>query len=643
MTRGSASLRGDRPFVAAGVLLLAALAGAHAPLAAQVQTQSKMLSTRHNLSVSGSGTIRAATEQQLCVFCHTPHVPKQYAAEQLWNRPATAAEYTLYSSDYLTSLGYDAPDQPNPRSKLCLSCHDGTIAIGAVLNNQGTTPILMENDVTTMPEGSAGFIGTSLANDHPVGYRYNTAKDPELVDRGWPWNTPVRLDPDHPSGTVECMSCHDPHDDAFGSFLRMSNNDAALCTFCHQKTGWNESAHRLSVQPFTPEGKAQTTVGEWSCRSCHASHSGEGVPYLLTKPEELTCYESGCHGTLNTGPSTKNIQAQAEKFYAHPIASVMSAHRNPDDASTLGPPNRHAECVDCHNSHRAKGDLHLPGTNAVSGILAGVSGVQPAFTPIWSQPASYTELKPAVTEGQICFKCHSSHAFGLVPDGATSIVGPSGTVITDQAMEFNPSNRSAHPVQAPLNSQTGSPLPKALSFASLTPEWGNAGAQTMYCSDCHGPDQAVSVTVPAGPHGSSAKFMLTGRGKYWPENAFGTLWSLADIREGRNNWQNDLFCANCHTMATAGSFSNEVHERAEHGGDEVKCITCHVTVPHGSRRSRLIGYASDPSPWNYNGPGTYEKLVITGFRKASGPFTYEKQDCSMPGICHGAETGFYED
>lgn len=623
--------------------LLPILLPAGIPARAQVQTESKMLSTKHNLSVSGTGAIRASTEQQLCVFCHTPHVPKQYAATPLWNRPATTADYTLYSSDYLTSLDYDNPSQPNPRSKLCLSCHDGTIAIGAVLNNDGGSPIKLENDVTTMPEDAAGNLGTSLVDDHPVGYAYNTAKDPELVNRVWPWNTPVRLDPDDAAGTVECMSCHDAHDDQFGKFLRMSNTDAALCTHCHQKGGWSESAHRLSVQAFTPAGLPQTTVGEWSCRSCHKSHNGEGVPYLLTKTEEMTCYESGCHGTQNTGPDTKDIQTHADKFYAHPTGSVMSAHKNPDNQASLGPANRHAECQDCHNSHRAKEGLHTPGSNAVSGVISGVSGVQPSFAPIWTQPASYTDLKPAVTENQICFKCHSSNAFGIVPDGITTIVGPSGASLTDQAMEFNPANRSAHPVQVGLLSQTGSPIPRALQPAGLTADWNNAGTQTMYCSDCHGPDQPVSPTVPSGPHGSSNRFMLTGQGKYWPENAFGQLWSLNDIQNNQNNWQTDLFCANCHTLKDGGGYSNNVHEESDHRDGSVKCVTCHVTVPHGSKRSRLIGYTTDPVPYNYSGPGTFDKLVIQGFRKAIGPFNYEKQDCSMSGICHGTEVGIYED
>ena len=609
----------------------------------QTQTQSIMLNTKHNLGVAGPGTIRALGESDICVFCHTPHVPRQYAAAELWNHQMSTAEYTLYSSDYLTSLSYAAPNQPNPRSKLCLSCHDGTVAVGAVYNYGGSSQTIgMQNDVTTMPSDAAGNLGVSLKNDHPVGFMYDNSKDAELVSRSWPWKTQVKLDPDAANGTIECISCHEPHDNTYGKFLRVDNTNAALCTFCHSKTGWASAIHKTSMQSVTPPEGSMTTLGEWACRSCHQSHGGKGVPYLLIAEEENTCFASGCHGHTTTGVNTKNIQSEFEKIYSHPTVSVVGKHRDPDDASNLNSPNRHAECQDCHNSHKAQKGVHTNGSNNVSGELFGVEGVLPGLTDIWQQPTTYTTLKPSTEENQICFKCHSSYAFGPVPNGVTTILGPSGTNSTDQAMEFNPANRSAHPVRAALNDQTGNSIPKPLQIPQMSAEWNAVGTQTMYCSDCHGNDESVSSTVPQGTHGSNSKFMLTGRGKYWPTNAFGTLWSLDDIKSTNNNWQNDLFCVNCHSMTSGVQFVNNVHNEADHQGASVKCITCHVAVPHGAKRSRLIGYASDVSPYNYNGAGVYDKLVITGFQKAADPSFYQKENCSMNGVCHGAQFGSYE-
>jgi predicted CXXCH cytochrome family protein len=610
----------------------------------QTQTQSKMLNTKHNLGFGGPGAIQASTETDLCVFCHTPHVPKEFAAPQLWNHQMSSAEYTLYSSDYLTSLTYPSGNQPNPRSKLCLSCHDGTVALGAVYNLGGSgRTISFQNNVTTMPPDVPGNIGTSLRNDHPVGYIYDNTKDPELISRSWPWKTQVKLDPDDATGTLECITCHEPHDDTYGKFLRVENTNAALCTFCHMKTGWPNAAHKTSTQSYTPAGGAATTLGEWSCRSCHQSHGGEGVPYLLTSSEENTCFGSGCHGKTVPGVNTKDIQSEYDKLYAHPTVSVVGKHRNPDNTSSLGASGRHAECDDCHNSHQAQKGLHSAGTNVISNVLRGVRGIMPGPTGLWQQPTSFTELPLSTEENQICMKCHSSYAFGQVAGGVTSISGPSGALLTDQGMEFNPMNRSAHPVRVALSAQTGSPVPKALEAAALTGDWANAGSQTMYCSDCHGNDQSTSSSNPQGPHGANSRFMLTGARKFWPTNASGDLWSLADIKNNQNNWQNDLFCANCHTMANGGFFANNVHDDMAHQGAQIKCITCHVVVPHGAKRSRLIGYESDLAPYNNLGPGTYDKLVITGFQKAIDPRSYTEQNCSMTGVCHGAQAGAYED
>ncbi len=606
-------------------------------------SQATIKTTKHNLSTTGTGTIKASVETQVCIFCHTPH--SKAVTTQLWNHQPTTATYTLYSSDYLTNLSYNTPNQPSAKSKLCLSCHDGTIALGAVYSTSGsgsTGTIAISGGVTTMPLGSSGNIGTTLTNDHPVGFGYDASKDPQLISRTWPWNTPIKLDPDASTGKVECHTCHNPHDNTNTKFLKISNTNAAVCTFCHNKTNWVASIHKTSTQSYTPSGSLATTIGEWACRNCHQSHNGQGVPYLLKLSEENTCYQSSCHGSTLPGFNTKDIQTQANKIYTHPINTISGKHKNPDNSISLNVPNRHAECYDCHNAHQAKDGLHTLKSNAVSNVLTGVFGVTPGTATIWTQPTTFTIINPATQENQICFKCHSYNAFGFALNGVTNIVGPSGVNITDQAMEFNTANKSAHPVVVSTNNQTGSTAPKALTTTQMSTTWNSVGTQTMYCGDCHGNDQATSATIPQGPHGSNAKFILTGTAKYWPLNSSGALWSLNDLRNNLNNWSTNLFCVNCHPIYSGGSFKNNTHSRNQHQGVAVKCVACHVTVPHGAKRSRLIGYRTDVYPYNYNGLGQYEKLVISGFRKASSPTNYIKSDCTFTSGCHGTQSGTYE-
>ncbi|MCA8960623.1 MAG: hypothetical protein KDC38_08930, partial [Planctomycetes bacterium] len=168
----------------------------------------RVKNTVHNLSTSGPGTIRATTESRICVFCHTPHnsVPNS----PLWNRAMPTATYQIYSSPSLTAnVG-----QPTGSSKLCLSCHDGTIALGSVLSSP--TPISMTGGVTTLI--GDGNLGTDLSDDHPISFVYQDAlsgSNPEFVSR--PDLPPqIRLDD---WGEVQCTSCHDPHDNTNGNFL----------------------------------------------------------------------------------------------------------------------------------------------------------------------------------------------------------------------------------------------------------------------------------------------------------------------------------------------------------------------------------------------------------------------------------------
>ena len=86
---------------------------------------------------------------EVCVYCHTPHNARTDAGAPLWNRADPETNYTLYSSDSLRSQ----PGQPGPKSMVCLSCHDGTISVDAVINApQGTEWESWQNSATgTVP------------------------------------------------------------------------------------------------------------------------------------------------------------------------------------------------------------------------------------------------------------------------------------------------------------------------------------------------------------------------------------------------------------------------------------------------------------------------------------------------------------
>ena len=130
---------------------------------------SSIVNSPHNLSASGPGTIRAATRAGGLHLL--PHPPQRPPVQPLWNRNMPAAAYTLYSSNSLQAK----PGQPTGSSKLCLSCHDGTIALGSVLSRD--QPIAMAGGMTTLPPGHV------QPGHRPVG------RPPDLV--------PLRRQPRH--------------------------------------------------------------------------------------------------------------------------------------------------------------------------------------------------------------------------------------------------------------------------------------------------------------------------------------------------------------------------------------------------------------------------------------------------------------
>jgi len=345
--------------------------------------------TKHNLSSTGPGTIKATTETQICVFCHTPHGANPLNPP-LWNREFSSANYTPYTSPSLQS----SVGQPTSYSKLCLSCHDGTIAIGSV-RNMGGAPTVVSGLEAPLPPGST-LIGTNLTNDHPVSFVFDQAlrsADQELADPGL-LTGPIKLYPGATSdaNSVQCTSCHDPHEGRIGKFLRKSpmGQSDNLCLTCHQKPGWVGSTHE-SDTAFWPNNQSTTQVRDHSCFGCHTPHTVEGAERLLRNAAvggasaiEETCYL--CHKPLVPSVAP-DIQSEFNKTWKHPI--TLYAGHKPVFISTppAGLPegvllkpgqaapdprftdSKHVECVDCHNPHKV---LKTNRTEGMQGIdLAG--------------------------------------------------------------------------------------------------------------------------------------------------------------------------------------------------------------------------------------------------------------------------------
>jgi len=160
---------------------------------------------------------------EVCIVCHTPHnATTDVSNVPLWNHDVTSATFDLYSSSTLDGT----TGQPDGTTKLCLSCHDGTVAMDNFGGTTGGTE-LMTGDV---------LVGTDLRDDHPVSISYNTVEDAELHDVTDPIDGGGTVDDLLFSNNVECASCHDVHNTGgHASLLRISNEGSALCLSCHIK------------------------------------------------------------------------------------------------------------------------------------------------------------------------------------------------------------------------------------------------------------------------------------------------------------------------------------------------------------------------------------------------------------------------
>ena len=207
------------------------LAGSVLILLASWQTGfSQIAGTAHDFSTESW----APSTNRGCGVCHTTHQAINLMSAPLWNHETTVvAGYTLYNSP--TFDGSSSITDPGASSRLCLSCHDGTVALE---NFGGTT------NGTSFIDPSArigGVAGNDLSTDHPISFEYTDAL--AVSDGGlFPPTTTnsglgSTIDNDLLfNGRMECASCHDVHNQ-YGvmHLLKMSNVNSELCLTCHNK------------------------------------------------------------------------------------------------------------------------------------------------------------------------------------------------------------------------------------------------------------------------------------------------------------------------------------------------------------------------------------------------------------------------
>ena len=583
----------------------------------------------HSLGPGSSSPISGARPDP-CAYCHATHSGLNMG---LWNQKLTTQGYTTYTSNTEKNLG----TQPvlGGASNQCLSCHDGTVAVGAtVAYGQVTTHGSMY---------ATDVFGSNMQSSHPFSLALPLKDNVNLVatlaTSGQTADTTgaVKLI----NGNIECSSCHNPHvqakDPMSLNFLVKDSSNGQLCLACHDpsRTGagqvnqladWTTSVHALSQSKISPAAGVGTypTVASDACNACHAPHNAAGTARLLRGVNEQDCI--ACHnGGTNISPMPVYANVFAE--YATPkVGHPFPTSTNPHDAAetTLLNNNRHATCVDCHNAHGSQEVAAFSPAPTIRISQKNVAGI--------SASDGTGVLTPAVNQYENCLRCHGTSSgkqvlpiYGYFPVRAVSAGDPLNLV-----PQFALTATSSHPVMHTRSSPWPQPslLANMVNLDGITV--GRAMGTQVFCTDCHNSDdnRESGGTGANGPHGSRWTHILERRYEFsqttLPGGLINNLFPNPDLSVNGPY----AMCAKCHDLTNQIMKNTSFNDHAAHINAGFSCSTCHTA--HG------IGASS--------GTITGERLVDFDMnvvaQNAGLPISYSRATNSCTLVCHGvAHTG----
>ena len=569
-------------FLAAILLMLAA--------AGQAQQNTGDILGAHNLSASGTSPIKGNLDP--CMFCHVPHSGVQNPNPALWSQTLSTQTYSLYSSTTLHNTG-QMPTLGGA-SSLCLSCHDGTVAVGQTqpFGSVQMNGSMYLNDV----------FGTNLQGSHPFSLRLPMVDAPDLVPSLTTSHTTA--DPLKQvqliNNDVECTSCHTPHNQSIdalsANFLVRDSSNGQLCLSCHDVDSrmvngqsnplaqWSTGIHAQAANRIAnaPVLGNYINVGQNACLSCHMPHNSVAGGRLLRGPippmpnvDASTQNCMTCHnGSSNINPAIPNIYAEFAKV-GHPYPSGINTH-DAGEAPVLNN-NRHATCADCHNAHSsmAVSTFVSPLPPTIRASQSGVVGI--------SATDGVSVINPAVNQYENCLRCHGTSSgkqtqaiFGYLPLRAVNAGDPLNVI-----QQMSPTTVSSHPVMHDRNSALAQPslLSYMLNLDGNTQ--GRAMGTRIYCTDCHNSDdnREFGGPGPNGPHGSKWSHILERRYEF--SQAPGPGQRITNLYPNPDLTVNGPYamCGKCHDLGNQIVGNTSWSQHSSHIKAGFSCSTCHTA--HG--------------------------------------------------------------
>ena len=635
----------------------------------------------HDMSF-GSGSPIMGNLGSPCLYCHAPHSgingTAGVQATPLWDQKlSSVSSYQMYTSSTMVNKTNSLPPLGS-NSTLCLSCHDGTVALGTL------TPY-GKVSMTGSLSGTPADLGTNLQTTHPFSFVLPLQSAPDLVP-SLSANPPSTADSTGAvqliNGNVECGSCHNPHVqniDPSADFLVINNSESALCLACHStipsgsgmgltasqantrsaaqaKLGsaspgnstsakgqrnpldqWRDSIHATAANriptKMSPGGYTQvtsrigrpttlnayTTLRKSGCLSCHTTHSAT-PPSLLLESNDQTCIN--CHsGGSNVSPPAPNVYAEmALPKIAHSATAANGNNLHSPNESDLLNHNRHATCADCHNPHATKQvGLSFPLPPAIRPSQNGVEGI--------SGSDGQSAVIPANNQYENCLRCHgtstgkvaNSSVFGYLPNWVVSASDPLNVI-----PQFSPTSTSSHPVMHDRSSPFPQPSLR-LNMLNLdgTRPGRSMGVRTL-CTDCHNSDdnREFGGNGPNGPHGSRYSHILERRYDMSQAPAPGRPIINLNAPPNLSAVGNYALCAKCHDLANVASNAS-FSEHARHLNDGFSCSVCHTAHGMGGQLATVSGERMVNFDLNVVAPN------------GTTPISYRRATNSCSLTCHG--------
>lgn len=194
-----------------------------------------IIGSKHDLNAFNEG--QKDPQGRICAYCHVPHHAEGsvLAPGALWDAISADKTFKPYES---ATFDAAVPDNLIGATRICLSCHDGTIA-------SDSHPSLRQDSFGGTGVGAQ----TDLSNDHPIGIDYVA-----VVEANSGYKSPKALWLDgngvvtvqsvlHEGRYITCATCHDMHNKhnvsdenfTYNYFVYSRQAKSSLCLSCHDK------------------------------------------------------------------------------------------------------------------------------------------------------------------------------------------------------------------------------------------------------------------------------------------------------------------------------------------------------------------------------------------------------------------------